>query len=116
MPNPAFKSSNFDPNHVAEERGRRAIRRAETKTVADDLERQRKVVRATIFSHLRAKGMPIGAAQIEAEAHKDYREHLARQRSAEHAANLAWAELSTYDNWIELVRTKSADRRAEMKL
>lgn len=90
-----------------------AVDWAEANGEADRLEHMRKVILGEIVNQI---GGPIGKAEHEAHAHKDYVQHIADMTHARTKANVAKGKMESmrmrFDGW----RTVNATKRAEMKV
>ncbi len=83
---------------------------------ARELEEIRKSIRAETSNQGRRDGLSATAADSEAEAKWEYREHVQEMVNARTAANAKRAEVQGYELRWETWRTRNATRRAEMKL
>lgn len=74
--------------------------------------------RNTVLARLMqaSKAPSVAAKEIDAKASKEYEQHIKAAQEAQSAALKARVKYEAIKVWIELVRSKEATRRAEMKL
>lgn len=104
----------INPNDVYERYRTAGVKWAELDGIASNYEEMRKPKRAQIM--ISFGDMSVNKAEMQAEASKEYIDHITKMVSARTEANIARAEWEAIKSWIETVRTLEASRRAEMQL
>ncbi len=109
-------TSHFDPEKIAIELAQRGEDWADTDSAYRALDETTKTVLAEVTLDYLETAKSVAESETRARASQKYREHLACLSAARREANRARVKLDTYKAYVELLRTQSANRRAEMNL
>ena len=69
-----------------------------------------------LVSPLLDEGIPVTKAVYYAHAKQEYADYIKNLSEAREARNKASVRYKTYLKWIDLIQTKEANQRAEMKI
>ena len=106
----------FDPNvlmKMAEDLGDDWAEKDAAFGMLDDT---KKNLEGKLVSPLLDEGIPVTKAVYYAHAKREYEDYIKNLSEAREAKNKASVKYKTYLKWIDLIQTKEANQRAEMKI
>jgi hypothetical protein len=80
------------------------------------LDDTKKNLEGRLVSPLLDEGIPVTKAVYYAHAKQEYANYIKNLSEAREAKNKASVKYKTYLKWIDLIQTKEANQRAEMKI
>ena len=106
----------FDPNVLMRKAEELGNSWAEKEAAFGMLDDTKKNLEGKLVSPLLDEGMPVTKAVYYAHAKVEYKEYIEDLGKLRLAKNKASVKYKTYLKWIDLIQTKEANQRAEMKI
>ena len=106
----------FDPNVMVKRAEKLGDDWAEKDAAFGMLDDTKKNLEGKLVSPLLDEGMPVTKAVYYAHAKQEYADYIKNLSEAREAKNKASVKYKTYLKWIDLIQTKEANQRAEMKI
>jgi hypothetical protein len=106
----------MDPNKLAEELSKRGREWADKDAAYYALEEAKHSILSLCKADLNDQDQSEAAKEAQARRAPKFLEHLEATAAARKAANAAKVNYTTFQAYIELIRSREATNRAEMKL
>ena len=106
----------FDPNVLMKRAEDLGDDWAEKDAAFGMLDDTKKNLEGRLVSPLLDEGIPVTKAVYYAHAKQEYADYIKNLSEAREARNKASVRYKTYLKWIDLIQTKEANQRAEMKI
>jgi len=106
----------FDPNVLMKRAEDLGDDWAEKDAAFGMLDDTKKNLEGKLVSPLLDEGIPVTKAVYYAHAKQEYANYIKNLSEAREAKNKASVKYKTYLKWIDLIQTKEANQRAEMKI
>ena len=106
----------FDPNVMVKRAEKLGDDWAEKDAAFGMLDDTKKNLEGKLVSPLLDEGIPVTKAVYYAHAKQEYANYIKNLSEAREAKNKASVKYKTYLKWIDLIQTKEANQRAEMKI
>jgi len=106
----------FDPNVLMKRAEDLGDDWAEKDAAFGMLDDTKKNLEGRLVSPLLDEGIPVTKAVYYAHAKQEYEDYIKNLSKAREAKNKASVKYKTYLKWIDLIQTKEANQRAEMKI
>ena len=106
----------FDPNVLMKRAEDLGDDWAEKDAAFGMLDDTKKNLEGKLVSPLLDEGMPVTKAVYYAHAKKDYEDYIKELGKARLAKNKSSVKYKTYLKWLDMIQTKEANQRAEMKI
>ena len=106
----------FDPNVLMKRAEDLGDDWAEKDAAFGMLDDTKKNLEGKLVSPLLDEGIPVTKAVYYAHAKQEYANYIKNLSEAREARNKASVRYKTYLKWIDLIQTKEANQRAEMKI
>ena len=106
----------FDPNVLMKRAEELGDDWAEKDAAFGMLDDTKKNLVGKLMSSLLDDGIPTTKAEHYAHAKKEYADYIKDLGEARREKNKASGKYKTYLKWIDLIQTKEANQRAEMKI
>jgi|TARA_R110002020_G_C16154943_1_gene762956 hypothetical protein len=114
--NDYIEYNRFDPNVLMKRAEELGDDWAEKDAAFGMLDDTKKNLEGKLVSPLLDEGVPVTKAVYYAHAKKEYSDYIKDLGEARRVKNKASVKYKTYLKWIDLIQTKEANQRAEMKI
>ena len=116
MENSYIEYNQFDPNVLMHKAEKLGTEWAEADAAYGILEDTRKI----LLNKLTAKYLPLhktnSKAEVYATADEEYIDHMKELGEARKERNLSLVKYNSYKKWLDLIQTKEANLRTEMRI